>query len=163
MAFTPITVTRRYLTAELAIPAAGTVRLTPTAPMVNVDTVVAAGRVGSLDAEGDLTLVVAANNDPGTTPVGVSYEVREDITGQPIRTYYVTVPYDAAGGAVDLSTLASSPVPPYTSDAAVLRRAVHNGTAYPARPAGIPAGFVDYVGPTQPTDWLDGDTWIETA
>lgn len=111
MAFTAITVTRRYLTAELT-PATGKVTFTPTAPMVNGDTVVAAPRADTLDAEGDLTISVAATNDPTTSPPGVSYEVREQIDGQPTRTYYVTVPYNAAGGTVDLSTLTPAAVPP---------------------------------------------------
>lgn len=46
---------------------------------------------------------------------------------------------------------------------AVLYRVIHNGTAYPPRPQGVPAGFVDYIGPTEPTDWLDGDTWTQTS
>jgi hypothetical protein len=111
MSFTQITVTRPYKTAELT-PAIGTLRFTPSAPMTNGDTVVAAGRSKPLDAEGDLNIVIAANNDPGTTPPGVSYEVREQIDGQPIRIYYVVIPYDAPGGTVDLSTLTPATVPP---------------------------------------------------
>lgn len=44
-----------------------------------------------------------------------------------------------------------------------LRRVRHDGTSYPARPAGAPAGLVDYVGPSEPPDWVDGDTWTQTA
>lgn len=44
-----------------------------------------------------------------------------------------------------------------------LRRVVHNGTSYEARPIGVAAGLVEYLGPTQPTDWLDKDTWIQTS
>jgi len=44
-----------------------------------------------------------------------------------------------------------------------LHRVVHDGTSYAARPPGVAAGFVDWVGPTQPTAWLDGDTWTQTA
>lgn len=44
-----------------------------------------------------------------------------------------------------------------------LHRVIHNGTSYPARPAGIAAGLVEYVGPTTPTTWIDGDTWIKTS
>lgn len=50
-----------------------------------------------------------------------------------------------------------------TTDSTVLRRLVHNGTTYPDRPAGVPAGMVDWVGPTEPADWLNGDTWVQTA
>jgi hypothetical protein len=45
--------------------------------------------------------------------------------------------------------------------ATAVRRLIHNGSAYPARPSDLPAGCAEYVGPTQPTTWLDGDTWIE--
>lgn len=41
-------------------------------------------------------------------------------------------------------------------------RLVHNGTTYPARPD-VPAGMAEYVGPSEPSDWTDGDTWTETA
>lgn len=39
---------------------------------------------------------------------------------------------------------------------------VHDGAAYPARPAGLAAGLAEYHGPTEPTGWLTGDTWVET-
>lgn len=46
-----------------------------------------------------------------------------------------------------------------------VHRLLHNGTAYPSRPSStaVAAGFCEYVGPTEPTTWLDGDTWIERA
>lgn len=40
---------------------------------------------------------------------------------------------------------------------------VHNGTAYPARPAGAPAGFVKYIGPVAPTGSLTNDEWLDTS
>lgn len=45
----------------------------------------------------------------------------------------------------------------------VVHRVVWNGTEYPGRPPGVAAGYVEYVGPSQPTDWLTGDTWVEQA
>lgn len=44
-------------------------------------------------------------------------------------------------------------------------RLVHDGTSYPARPSSstVAAGYAEYVGPTTPTDALDGDTWIQRA
>jgi hypothetical protein len=46
-----------------------------------------------------------------------------------------------------------------------LKRVVYNTTssAYPPRPSGVAAGMVEYIGPVEPTDWLDDDTWIDTA
>lgn len=42
-------------------------------------------------------------------------------------------------------------------------RVVHNGTNYPARPAG--AEYVEWVGPTEPlvSQRLDNDTWVITS
>lgn len=104
MAFTMITVTRSYKTAA-GRPAAGTVKFTPSNPMVNGPTVISAPVVGTLDRAGLLSLPVAANNDPATDPVGSYYTVVESLTGQSTRTYNVVVPYTAAAGTVDLSTL----------------------------------------------------------
>lgn len=39
-------------------------------------------------------------------------------------------------------------------------RLLHDGTNYPARPAG--AEYVEWVGPTQPTASVAGDTWVTT-
>lgn len=110
MAFTPITVTREYLQPNLQA-AAGKVTFTPTSPMVNDGTVIAAPATFQL-AAGQLTAILAANDDPDTLPVDVAYLVREQIDGQVERRYYVEIPYNAAGGTVDLSTLAAVGVAP---------------------------------------------------
>lgn len=34
---------------------------------------------------------------------------------------------------------------------------------YPVRPPGAPSGAVTYIGPTQPTDWLTDDRWVNNA
>lgn len=39
-----------------------------------------------------------------------------------------------------------------------IRRVLHDGISYPARPDG--ALFVEWVGPTRPPAWIDGDTWL---
>lgn len=43
-----------------------------------------------------------------------------------------------------------------------LHRLMYDGT-YPARPVDAPAGTEEYVGPTAPTDGVDGDTWIQAT
>ena len=50
-----------------------------------------------------------------------------------------------------------------TKVVANVTRVVHNGTNYPARPAG--AEYVEWVGPTEPlvTQRLDNDTWVITS
>lgn len=47
----------------------------------------------------------------------------------------------------------------------VVYRVIYNFTtsAYPARPSGIAAGLVEYIGPTTPTDWLTYDTWVDIS
>ena len=40
-------------------------------------------------------------------------------------------------------------------------RLIHNGSSYPARPSG--ASYVEWVGPTQPTGAINGDTWVQTS
>jgi hypothetical protein len=50
---------------------------------------------------------------------------------------------------------------PLAADTDAFRQVlVYSGGAYPARPSG---GICEYVGPTQPTDWLAHDTWIKAA
>lgn len=38
---------------------------------------------------------------------------------------------------------------------------IYSGGSYPSRPSGVPAGYVEYRGPDEPSDWLTGDTWLE--
>jgi hypothetical protein len=66
----------------------------------------------------------------------------------------------------DGGTLDAGVVTPLTQtglNAQFVTRITHNGTVYASRPAGIPAGMAEYVGPTTPTTWLTGDTWVSTA
>ena len=66
----------------------------------------------------------------------------------------------------DESTIDAGLVTPLTQtglNAQFVTRVTHNGTSYAARPSGVPAGMAEYVGPTQPTSWLTGDTWVSTA
>lgn len=48
-------------------------------------------------------------------------------------------------------------------DTGLVRRVRHDGVSYELRPEGVPAGLVEYVGPTEPVDWLTGDTWVEAV
>jgi hypothetical protein len=105
MAFTTITVTRTYKTPA-GYAAQGIVRFTPSSPMVNGTTTIAAPEWAALNKNGVLSIVLAANNDPSTTPVGTTYRVQEVLTGQDTRSYDVIIPYNAASATVDLSTLA---------------------------------------------------------
>jgi hypothetical protein len=98
-------VTRTYKTPA-GYAAQGVVRFTPSSPMVNGTTTIAAPEWASLNKNGVLSIVLAANNDPGTTPVGTTYRVQETLTGQDTRLYDVVIPYNAPSATVDLATLA---------------------------------------------------------
>ena len=105
MAFTMITVTRTYK-SPAGYAAQGIVKFTPSAPMVNGVTTISSPERVELDKNGAISIVLAANNDPGTTPSGTTYRVVEDLTGQSTVAYDVIIPYNAAGGTVNLATLA---------------------------------------------------------
>jgi hypothetical protein len=134
MAFTFVTITRDYDLAD-GIDPVGEVSFTPTAPMTNGPTVVAAAVTRALDFDGLLSIPLAANTDPATTPVGTSYLVKEVIEGVS-RSYYVQIPHNG-GSVIDLSTLVTAPIPPVIT--------------YPAvGPAG-PAGAAGATGPAGPS------------
>jgi hypothetical protein len=60
-----------------------------------------------LDANGYFELAVPATNDPQWGPVNFTYTVKETLTTG-VRTYRIAVPYDTAGGILDLADV--SPV-----------------------------------------------------
>jgi hypothetical protein len=103
VAFTIVTVTRDYDLADGTDPA-GTVTFTPSTPMINGVTVVAAPVVARLDVDGLLSIELAANTDPGTLPSDDSYYLVKEVIGGASRSYYVQIPHDL-GSSIDLSTL----------------------------------------------------------
>ena len=69
-----------------------------------------------------------------------------------------------AGGYASLD--ANVKVPAAQLPANVFRIVYDSGSsAYGSRPATaiVPAGYAEYVGPVAPTDWLDGDTWVDNS
>jgi hypothetical protein len=103
VAFTIVTVTRDYDLADGTDPT-GTVTFTPTTPMVNGPTVVAAPVVGRLNIDGVLTIDLAANTDPTTAPSPDGYYRVDEAIGGATRSYFVQIPHDL-GSSIDLSTL----------------------------------------------------------
>lgn len=100
--FTFVTVRADYDRADGLDPV-GSVSFTPSAPMVNGATVVAAAVSRALNIDGVLNIDLAANTDPATAPTGTFYTVVEDINGAS-RTYTVIVPHNL-GSPVSLATL----------------------------------------------------------
>lgn len=108
MAFTQITVTGNYQNPDGSA-ASGMVTFTPTAVMRNSDglteTSVSQTVRATLNISGAISVQLAATDDPGTTPVGVTYLVREYISGQrQPASYYIAVPADTVG-TIDLDTV----------------------------------------------------------
>lgn len=115
MAFTQIGVTGHYQLPD-GTPVDGTVTFTPTTAMTNVDgdteVSVAAPVVGPI-VGGTLTASLAASDDEGTTPEGVTYRVEVRSyrhTGLMEPVWWLTVP--AGGGAIDLATVEKQYVTP---------------------------------------------------
>lgn len=70
-----------------------------------------------LSATGTISISLPANNDPATVPADSQYVVAFLLNGAngqalPEDEYFVTVPYNAAGGTVDLGTLLPSQTGP---------------------------------------------------
>jgi hypothetical protein len=103
VAFTTVTLTRDYDLADGTDPT-GTVTFTPTTPMVNGVTVVAAPVVARLDADGLLSIELAANTDPATLPAPTGYYLVQEVIGGVARSYYVQIPHNL-GSTIDLATL----------------------------------------------------------
>jgi hypothetical protein len=103
VAFTYVTVARDYDLATSEPPTGG-LYFTPSDWMVNDGvTIVPAPRFVPLDSAGVAQVTLAANTDPATLPADTTYTVREVISGQPERTYQVTVPHNL-GPAVSLGS-----------------------------------------------------------
>lgn len=64
------------------------------------------------------------------------------------------------GSQINAGTVIGSFPTEDQNDARYVARVIHNGSTYPARPD-VPAGMAEYVGPTTPTTWQTGDTWVQ--
>jgi len=62
----------------------------------------------TLNSSGQISIVLIANDDTTTQPIGSTWTVTESITGAPSRTYSVSIPAASPGGTVDLSALSPS-------------------------------------------------------
>ena len=106
MAFTMVTITGDYDLADGLDPV-GSVSFTPTDVMVNGPTVVTVPVRAQLDVDGLISIRLAANTDPLTTPAGVQYLVTESISGVS-RSYPVQIPHNQ-GASLDITALTPGP------------------------------------------------------
>jgi len=90
-------------------PASGGVTFQLAHPITDPDgnVIVAAQTVSAdLDANGSISVDLAATDEPGTSPIGNTYYVIESIEGSPRRTYSIEVPHDATNATIDLADVA---------------------------------------------------------
>lgn len=73
--------------------------------------------------------------------------------------FLIAVSDEAPGGLVEGGIYYDTDDPGIDGSEFVMR-VLYNGAPYPARP---PVVYVEWVGPVQPTDAIDGDTWIDTT
>jgi hypothetical protein len=118
---TAITVTGTWTRPDGSqAPASGGVTFQLAHPITDPDgTVIVAAQTVSadLDANGSISVDLAATDEPDTSPRGNTYYVIESIEGQPRRTYSIEVPYDATNQTIDLADVAPA------FDSAVVSRA----------------------------------------
>jgi len=110
MSFTSITVTGTY-EDPVGDPAEGRVTFKLTSTMRQPEgnlTIVPTDAVATLDGNGEFSIVLPANNDTGTVPTGVTYEVTERIRGAALNKYFISIDKDAINGTVDLADLVPS-------------------------------------------------------
>lgn len=105
MSATTITVTHVFAGID-GTPGSGTVEAQLSAPLTNGTQTVSGAVTATLASNGSLSMTVPANNDPSSTPQTTSYTFTLRISGSPQVEYAgIVVPFDAAGGTVDLGTL----------------------------------------------------------
>lgn len=114
MAFTQIAVTGNYQLSDGSL-VDGSVTFTPTAPMRNVDGSTETNVTAPVEAAivgGTMSGSLAATDDSGTTPAGVTYrvDVRAHRHAGIQQTFWIEVPHD--GGPIDLDAAPILDVPP---------------------------------------------------
>lgn len=101
--FTQVEVTGTYVDAA-GEPASGQVTFMLTQPMANGHvTVPPSPLVAELDGSGHFTILLYANDDPGTVPQHVRYGVTEVVNEGSPRDYYIAVSHSES--PVDIATL----------------------------------------------------------
>jgi hypothetical protein len=104
VAFTFRTITHTFTEPNQAA-AALTVTFHLPREMTNGSQTILPGDVdATLDGSGGLSVVLAANDDPGTVPADVQWQVTIDGPDAPPLTYSITVP-SAGTGSLDLAAL----------------------------------------------------------
>jgi hypothetical protein len=113
MSFTTITLTGTYVNPD-ATPGVGTVSLQLTDTMRNAGQIIDRGVQTVSLVSGAFSIALAANDDAGTLPVGVAYQVVESVSGES-KSYNIILPSASLAGTVDLSVLVPTTTVPNLS------------------------------------------------
>jgi hypothetical protein len=105
MSITQITVHGTFTNSEGGA-ATGQIAFQLTKPIMDqAGLYIAPDPVTVLLASGAFSVPLYANNDPTTFPVGSRYDITFDVDGQ-LWAIQAVVPYNAAGGTINISDLA---------------------------------------------------------
>lgn len=105
MPFTEATITHTVKNAD-GTAGSGSIEFTLTKRMTNgTTTLLPSAITANLNASGELSQKLTANNDAGTVPGDALWRVDFRLLGDQQETFYITVP--AGGGSVDLGSLLS--------------------------------------------------------
>lgn len=141
-----VTVTGTFLMLDGSF-ATGRVKFTPTPSLqAIIDTtaeqiIVPEVITATLNGSGHISQVLPATNDPDVSPIGWLYNVVEIIDGRSTpgnRSYSIALPFDAAGGTVDLSRVSPMTELPNVSGYVL----IGDFDALEARVAALEAGVV---------------------
>ncbi len=106
MAFTSVTVTHSFANPD-GSGASGNAMFLLSGRMTNgsLSYMPSAPVTSAFSSAGALSQALPANNDPATTPTGTTWLITINVAGAKPETYEIVVPYNAAGGTVDLGSL----------------------------------------------------------
>lgn len=103
MSFSTATVTHSFQNAD-GTPASGSITFALTKRMTNgTTTIIPAEITANLNAQGQLSQALTANNDAGTVPADAEWAVTFRILGASMEEFFIVVP--TGGGTVDLGSL----------------------------------------------------------
>lgn len=103
MAFSTATITHTFENAD-GTAGSGSLTFTLTKRMTNgTTTLIPSSITANLNASGQLSQSLTANNDAGTVPQDAQWRVDFRLLGAETETFYIVVP--TGGGTVDLGSL----------------------------------------------------------
>lgn len=105
--WTPVLITGTFARQDTGAPATGYVDFVSTQVILVEGIIVEPAPFrAQLAADGTISILLPSTNAPSITPKNWTYAVVENVVPYSQAPYNINVPYDAAGGTIDLSTVA---------------------------------------------------------